>query len=181
MREVMKVSVILHAYLWLVDHWQLWPLIVIGCLAFGFRSDNMAAGLFAAILAARRLSAFFFLPMVTLQIFNSCAEQQLCSERWTGFLTPFAQANFDDSLRSLKTNMFDIIQSSSGELVFTLALRKNSAAKAQHFTVDFRAKGELPRCSCMMWSQKGSPCERSGMYVLHGTARNSESCVHQSI
>ena len=82
MREVMKVAVKLHAYLRLVDHWQLWPPIVKGCMAFGFRSDNMVEGLFAAILAARRLSAYFFMRMVTLQTSDTYLAMLIRIRKW---------------------------------------------------------------------------------------------------
>jgi hypothetical protein len=164
MLQLKEVNEPMHDYLKSIPHWQLWPLIALGCMAFGFRSDNMAEVLFGFILPERRLSVYYFLRAVMLKVWNSVAEHRLFAEGWRDILTPFARASFDDSLRKFKTSPFAVVHRSVDDNHFTVSMRKYAAARAVHFTVDFDVpNGQLPHCSCENWGQKGAPCEHGAV------------------
>jgi hypothetical protein len=85
-------------YLIKTPHWQLYIVIERGCMAYGFRSDNMVEGFFSWILQARFLSVYYFRRTVIMQAFNLCSEQATRASKCTDPLTPYARHIVSSSL-----------------------------------------------------------------------------------
>jgi hypothetical protein len=85
-------------YLIKTPHWQLYIVIERGCMAYGFRSDNMVEGFFSWILQARFLSVYYFRRTVIMQAFNLCSEQATRASKCTDPLTPYARRIVSSSL-----------------------------------------------------------------------------------